>query len=135
VRTRIVVLTTALLGATALSACSSASDDFADQLKKAGFDHVTVVSDSESKTTYNKKKKKNEKKTTVVAYDFDWKVSTDADADTCEVEIEHATNSSGGLDSGGWYIDEVNGDDVGDSPHSPNADAVRSYLTSHNMDC
>ena len=128
-RTRLVVLTTALVGATALAGCSSAEDDFADDLKKAGFDHVKVVSDTESKTTYNKKKKKNETKKTVVAYDFDWKVSTDADPDTCEVEIEQTANSSG------WFIDEVNGKDVSDSPRSPNADAVRSYLTAHQVDC
>jgi hypothetical protein len=118
-----------------VAGCSSSGDEFADALEKAGFDNVKVVQDKETKSVYNKKKKKNERKTVVVAYDFDWKVSTDADPATCDVELEHAANSSGGLTGNGWYIDEVNGDDVTDSPPSPNPDAVRGYLKSHNIDC
>jgi hypothetical protein len=119
----------------ALGGCSSSADEYADSLKKAGFDHVKVEQDKESKSVYNKKKKKNEKKSVVVAYDFDWKVNTDADPATCEVELEHAANGSGDLTGNGWYIDEVNGKDVSDSPASPNPDAVRNYLKSHNIDC
>mgnify|MGYP003789600693 CR=1 FL=1 len=104
-------------------------------LRKAGFDHVEVEQDKETKTVYNKKKKKNEKKSEVVAYDFDWKVNTDADPATCTVELEHAATKSGSLTGNGWYIDEVNGTDVTDSPASPNPDAVRTYLGSHNIDC
>ena len=118
-----------------LAGCSSASDDYADSLKKAGFDHVKVEQDKETKSVYNKKKKKNEKKSEVVAYDFDWKVNTDADPATCTVELEHAATKSGSLTGNGWYIDEVNGNDVSDSPASPNPDAVRNYLKSHNIDC
>jgi hypothetical protein len=113
----------------ALGGCSSSADEYADSLKKAGFDNVKVEQDKESKSVYNKKKKKNEKKNVVVAYDFDWKVGK------CTVELEHAANSSGGLTGNGWYIDEVNGKDVNDSPASPNPDAVRNYLQSHNIDC
>ncbi len=114
---------------------SSAGDDFADSLKKAGFTNVEVHQDKETKSVYNKKKKKSEKKSVVVGYDFDWKANTDSDPATCDVELEHAANASGSLTGNGWYIDEVNGKDVTDSPASPNPDAVRAYLTSHQIDC
>jgi hypothetical protein len=125
----------ALSAALVLAGCSSKSDAFADKLKKAGFDNVEVSQDKETKSVYNKKKKKNESKSELVAYDFDWKVNTDSDAATCEVELEHAASRNGNLTGKGWYIDEVNGNDVTDSPESPNPAAVRTYLTSHNVDC
>lgn len=127
----LLVLTAAL----ALTGCSSKSDQFADKLTKAGFDNVKVTQDKETKSVYNKKKKKNESKSELVAYDFDWKANADADPTTCEVELEHAASRSGNLTGRGWYIDEVNGKDVTDSPASPNPAAVRDYLTSHNIDC
>jgi hypothetical protein len=131
-----VMAATVMTAAAGLAGCSSSpADEFADSLKKAGFDHVEVVRDTESKSVYNKKKKKNETKNVLVAYDFDWKANTDADGTTCDVELEHAASSSGKLTGGRWYIDEVNGDDVTDSPASPNANAVRDYLKSHNIDC
>jgi hypothetical protein len=134
-RPRYALLALSAAAALVVAGCSSSADEYADSLKKAGFDHVKVEQDKETKSVYNKKKKKNEKKSVVVAYDFDWKVSTDSDPATCEVELEHAANSSGALTGNGWYIDEVNGNDVSDSPASPNPDAVRTYLTSHNIDC
>jgi hypothetical protein len=135
VRPRYALLASSAAAILVLAGCSSSADEYADSLEKAGFDHVKVEQDKETKSVYNKKKKKNEKKSVVVGYDFDWKVNTDSDATTCEVELEHAANSSGSLTGNGWYIDEVNGQDVNDSPASPNPDAVRSYLTSHNIDC
>ena len=133
---RLAVAVSVLAVAAALSGCgSSAGDDFADSLKKAGFTNVEVHQDKETKSVYNKKKKKNEKKKELVAYDFDWTVNTDSDAATCVVELEHAASKSGALTGNGWYIDEVNGNDVSDSPTSPNPDAVREYLKSHNIDC
>jgi hypothetical protein len=135
VRIRFVLICTILVASTALAGCSSAEDEFSDSLEKAGFDHVKVERDVESKSVYNKKKKKNETKKVLVAYDFDWTVNTDSDGTTCEVELEHAANKSGNLTGNGWYIDEVNGKDVTDSPQSPGANAVRDYLKSHNVDC
>jgi hypothetical protein len=136
VRRTVLLIATALTATTALAGCSSsAQDSYADSLKKAGFTDVKVERDMERKSVYNKKKKKNETKSVVVAYDFDWRVNTDSDDATCVVELEHAANSSGRLTGGRWYIDEVNGSDVNDSPASPNPDAVRAYLTSHNIDC
>jgi hypothetical protein len=132
---RVVVAASVLVVAVALGGCSSPGDEYADSLKKAGFDNVKVSADRESKSVYNKKKKKNEKKSVTVGYDFDWKVNTDADPATCTVELEHAASDSGGLTGNGWYIDEVNGNDVTDSPASPNPDAVKNYLKSHNIDC
>lgn len=128
----LIVLSAAAL---ALTGCSSKSDEFADKLKKAGFDNVKVSQDKETKKVYNKKKNKNESKSEIVAYDFDWKVNTDSDPATCEVELEHAASKSGSLTGKGWYIDEVNGKDVTDSPTNPNPAAVREYLKSHNIDC
>lgn len=133
-RSRATLLVLSAAAALMLAGCSSSADEFESKLKKAGFDHVSVEADTQSKTTYNKKKKKNETKKETVAYDFDWTVNTDADPATCEVELEHAA-SGGALTGGGWHIDEVNGNDVSDSPQSPNADAVRNYLKSHNIDC
>jgi hypothetical protein len=124
-----------LSAALALTGCSSKTDGFEDKLKKAGFDNVEVTQDKETRSVYNKKKKKNESKSELVAYDFDWKANTDSDATTCEVELEHAVSRNGNLTGKGWYIDEVDGKDVTDSPASPNPDAVRTYLTSHNIDC
>ena len=118
-----------------LAGCSSAADEYADSLKKAGFDNVKVEQDKETKSVYNKKKKKNEKKNVLVGYDFEWKVNTDSDPATCTVELEHAAKSSGALTGNGWHIDEINGTDVDDSPDSPNPDAVRNYLKTHNIDC
>jgi hypothetical protein len=135
VRPRFVLLASSAAAILVLAGCSSSADEYADSLKKAGFDHVNVEQDKETKTVYNKKKKKNEKKSVVVGYDFDWKANTDSDPATCDVELEHAASSSGSLTGNGWYIDEVNGQDVSDSPASPNPDAVRNYLTSHNIDC
>jgi hypothetical protein len=135
VRRLVLVVATAVAAAAALAGCSAASDDFADSLKEAGFDHVNVVKDTESKSVYNKKKRKNETKSVLVAYDFDWTVNTDSDDATCVVELEHAADSGGKLRGDGWHIDEVNGTDVTDSPASPNADAVRAYLKGHNIDC
>jgi basic membrane lipoprotein Med (substrate-binding protein (PBP1-ABC) superfamily) len=133
---RVAVAVSVVAIAAALGGCgSSAGDDFADSLEKAGFTNVEVHQDKETKSVYNKKKKKNEKKSVVVGYDFDWKANTDSDPATCDVELEHAASSSGSLTGNGWYIDEVNGKDVTDSPPSPNPDAVRNYLTSHQMDC
>jgi hypothetical protein len=127
---RLVVVAASVVGvALAVGGCSSSADEYADSLKKAGFDNVKVEQDKETKSVYNKKKKKTQKKSVVVAYDFDWKVGR------CTVELEHAASSSGGLTGNGWYIDEVNGNDVNDSPASPNPDAVRNYLKSHNIDC
>ncbi len=122
----LIVLSAAAL---ALTGCSSKSDAFADKLKKAGFDNVEVTQDKETKKVSGKKKSE------IVAYDFDWKVNTDSDPATCEVELEHAASKNGNLTGKGWYIDEVDGKDVTDSPASPNPAAVRDYLTSHNIDC
>jgi hypothetical protein len=132
---RVVVAVSVVALGLALGGCSSSADEYADSLKKAGFDHVEVEKDEETKSVYNKKKKKNEKKKELVAYDFDWTVNTDSDANTCVVELEHAAAKSGALTGNGWYIDEVNGNDVTDSPNSPNPDAVRDYLSSHSIDC
>jgi hypothetical protein len=135
VRSRYVLLAMSASAALLLSGCSSSADEYADSLKKAGFDHVKVTQDKETKKVYNKKKKKNESKSEIVAYDFDWTVNTDSDATTCVVELEHAASKSGSLTGNGWYIDEVDGNDVSDGPASPNPDAVRQYLTGHNIDC
>jgi hypothetical protein len=135
VRPRYVLIALSAATALALSGCSSSSDEFADSLQKAGFDHVEVSQDKETKSVYNKKKKKTERKSVVVAYDFDWKANTDSDPATCVVELEHATDTSGNLTGNGWYIDEVDGKDVTDSPARPNPDAVRNYLKAHNIDC
>ena len=134
-RARYVLFAVSASAALLLSGCSSSADEYADSLKKAGFDHVEVSQDKETKKVYNKKKKKNESKSEIVAYDFDWTVNTDSDGTTCVVELEHAASKSGSLTGNGWYIDEVNGNDVTDSPASPNPDAVREYLKSHNIDC
>ncbi|GAA1040118.1 hypothetical protein GCM10009557_60500 [Virgisporangium ochraceum] len=134
-RSRFALIALSAAAAIALSACSSKSDAFADKLEKAGFDHVEVTQDKETKSVYNKKKKKNESKSELVAYDFDWKVNADADPATCEVELEHAASRNGNLTGNGWYIDEVDGKDVTDSPVSPNPDAVREYVKSHDIDC
>lgn len=134
-RPRYVLFALSATAALLLSGCSSSEDEYADSLKKAGFDHVKVTQDKETKKVYNKKKKKNESKSEIVAYDFDWTVNTDADGTTCVVELEHAASKSGSLTGNGWYIDEVNGNDVTDSPTSPNPAAVREYLKSHNVDC
>ena len=134
-RPRYVLFALSASAALLLSGCSSSADEYADSLKKAGFDHVKVTQDKETKKVYNKKKKKNESKSEIVAYDFDWTVNTDSDGTTCVVELEHAASKSGSLTGNGWYIDEVNGNDVTDSPASPNPDAVREYLKSHNIDC
>lgn len=134
-RNRYALLALSATAALVLSGCSSSADEYADSLKKAGFDHVEVTQDKETKSVYNKKKKKSESKKVLVAYDFDWTVNTDSDPTTCVVELEHAAKDSGALTGNGWYIDEVNGKDVTDSPASPNPDAVRTYVKSHNIDC
>ena len=134
-RPRFALLASSAAAVLVLAGCASSADEYADSLEKAGFDHVKVAQDKETKSVYNKKKKKNESKSEIVAYDFDWTVNTDSDGDTCVVELEHAAKDSGDLTGKGWYIDEVNGNDVDDSPNSPNPDAVKNYLKSHNIDC
>ena len=126
-RPRYALLVLSAAAGLVLAGCTSSADQYEESLKKAGFDNVKVSEDKETKTVYNKKKKKNEKKTEI-AYDFDWTVNTDSDPSTCVVELESETGTS-------WYIDEIDGNDVSDSPSSPKPDGVRDYLKSHDIDC
>ncbi len=109
------------------AACGqSGAGIYAEKLRKAGFDHVSVTRDMEK---VGAKKK-------LVAYDFDWRVNTDADPAACVVELEYPANPSGGLSGAHWHIDEVNDRDVsGWSNTSPDAATVRRLLGEHGIDC
>ncbi|EFC79190.1 hypothetical protein [Parafrankia sp. EUN1f] len=127
------VLTASVL--TGLTACGSKNDadKFAEKLRTKGYGKVHVSADIE---------RKGGKKRTV-AYDAHVLVNTDADPQTCDVELENDVRSSGRGLVDYFDVDEVrdargSGHEVEDDrtwPDNPTLTQLRAELVEHSIDC
>lgn len=124
-----------LVAVAGFSACGSKSDAdrFAEKLRSHGYGTVDVSADREKKNG----------KSRLVAYDAHIIVNTDADLQTCDVELENDVRSSGKGLVGAFDVDEIR-DARGAQhevendrawPDNPTLTTLRAELAEHAIDC
>ncbi|OAA23371.1 hypothetical protein UG55_103868 [Frankia sp. EI5c] len=129
------ILALIAVAAAGLTACGSKkdADRFAEKLRAHGYGKVEVSADRERKSG----------KTRLVAYDAHILVNTDADPQTCDVELENDVRSAKGGLLATFDVDEIRDargarhevEDDRSWPDNPTLTVLRAELARHSIDC